>query len=65
MKQKELITLKDKDKEMVANLNQHVVKIKELEDLLKNHVDTIKLFKSQLKEMKIKAQNDGNSINQL
>ena len=28
VKQKELITLKDKDKEMVANLNQHVVKIK-------------------------------------
>ena len=45
VKQKELITLKDKDKEMVANLNQHVIKIKELEDLLKNHVNTIKLFK--------------------
>ena len=27
MKQKELITLKEKDKEMVANLSQHVVKI--------------------------------------
>ena len=28
MKQKELITLKEKDKEIVANLSQHVVKIK-------------------------------------
>ena len=50
---------------MVANLNRHVVKIKELEDLLKNHVDTIELFKSQLKEMKIKTQNDNNIIDQL
>ena len=35
MKQKELITLEERDKEMVANLNQHVVKIKELEGLQK------------------------------
>ena len=33
MKQEELVTLKEKDKEMVANLSQHTVKIKELEDI--------------------------------
>ena len=32
VKQKEFITMKEKNKEMVASLNQHV-KIKELEDL--------------------------------
>ena len=50
---------------MVANLSQHIVKIKELEDLQKNHVETIKQLKSHLKEMETKAQNDGNSIDHL
>ena len=32
---------------------------------MKNHVEIIEQYKSQLKEMETKAQNDGNSINQL
>ena len=46
MKQKELIILKENNKKMVANLSQHIVKIKELEDLQKNHLEIIKQFNS-------------------
>ena len=44
---------------MVTSLSQHAVKIKELEDLQMNNAETIKQYKSQLKEMETKAQKDG------